>query len=298
MPDNFTPLLPSSDWNQEWKVLQKARRRKDNASYWDVRSHTFGSKDSPNHYVDAFLEKSGICAGESVLDMGCGTGALSLPLGMKNHPVIAADFSAGMLDKLRERLAEKSISSVSPLLMSWEDNWDDWGLGKNSVDLAFASRSVATDDLKSSLLKLTKVARKRACVTVTTGASPRVDERIMKALEIPCDFGHDYQYVLNILINDGLKPELSYIESTRKYTFDSIEEALDAFERMVSETAYTDEMNREELRKRLYPWIKDHLIKNSEAGKNDSKDHPQKAFCLDKPRSNVWAFISWNTDID
>lgn len=295
MSDNFTPLLPSTNWNQEWKKLQEVRRRKDSSSYWDSRSKTFGSKDAPSSYVEAFLQKSGIQEGESVLDMGCGTGALSVPLGLKSHPVIAADFSQGMLNKLSTSLNEKSITSVTPLLMSWSDNWDAHGVTKNSVDLAFASRSVATDDLKSSLLKLTEAARRRACVTVTTGSSPRVDERIMKVLGVSCDFGHDYQYVINILINEGLKPEISYIKSTRTYTFDSLDEAVDSFERMVIETGYRHESDRQEIRARLRPWIKDHLVANPAAKTTAKNSSSQKAFCLDRPRSNVWAFISWDT---
>lgn len=296
MSDNFTPSLPTTDWNEEWKQLQEARRRKDNSSYWDVRSKTFGSKDAPNPYVEAFLKKSGIQPGESVLDMGCGAGALSVPLGLNGHSVVAADFSQGMLDRLKTELGEKSVESVTPLLMSWSDDWAACGVDEKSVDLAFASRSIATDDLKDSLMKLTRVARRRACVTVTTGASPRVDERIMTAMGIHTDFGHDYQYVVNILINEGLKPELSYIESTRKYTFDSLDEAVDAFERMIIETGYKDASDSATLRERLRPWIQDHLIANPEAESESLGNKPQKAYCLDRPRSNKWAFISWDTD--
>ena len=77
----FTPLLTTRDWNEEWKELQKARRAADDASHWDKRAATFGSKDAPNPYVERFLDLAGIRPGESVLDMGCGTGALSMPLG-------------------------------------------------------------------------------------------------------------------------------------------------------------------------------------------------------------------------
>ena len=50
----FTPLLTTHDWNEEWKELQKARRAADDASHWDKRAATFGSKDAPNPYVERF----------------------------------------------------------------------------------------------------------------------------------------------------------------------------------------------------------------------------------------------------
>ncbi|MFR8830663.1 MAG: methyltransferase domain-containing protein, partial [Eggerthella lenta] len=102
MPENntsesFVNPLTARDWNEEWKRLQQARRRFDDASYWDKRSATFTTKDAPNPYVERFLELAGIREGETVFDMGCGTGALSVPLGKRGHKVVAADFSQGML---------------------------------------------------------------------------------------------------------------------------------------------------------------------------------------------------------
>ena len=144
----FTPLLTTRDWNEEWKELQKARRAADDASHWDKRAATFGSKDAPNPYVERFLKLAAIRPGESVLDMGCGTGALSMPLGAAGHLVVAADFSRGMLGVLEGELAERGIASVTPKLMSWEDDWAAHGVLPGSVDVAVASRSIATADLK------------------------------------------------------------------------------------------------------------------------------------------------------
>ena len=41
MHDEFTPLLTATDWNEEWKELQKVRRHADDAAFWDKRSATF-----------------------------------------------------------------------------------------------------------------------------------------------------------------------------------------------------------------------------------------------------------------
>ena len=166
MHDEFTPLLTSMDWNEEWKELQKVRRHADDAAFWDKRSATFTTKDAPNLYVEKFLEYAGIRPGETVFDMGCGTGALAVPLGEAGHKVVAADFSQGMLDQMQSRLDEAGVRTVFPKLMSWEDDWPAFGVREGMTDVAVASRSIATADLRDALLRLTEVARRRVCITL------------------------------------------------------------------------------------------------------------------------------------
>ena len=103
------------------------------------------------------------------------------------------------------------------------------------VDVALASRSVATADLRDSLLRLTDVARRRVCVTLATGSSPRTDERILNAMGLSSVLGRDHLYAFNILANEGLRPEVSYIDSERTDTFDSLDDAYDAFARMADD---------------------------------------------------------------
>ena len=135
MSDDFTPLLTSHDWNEEWKELQKARRHADDAAFWDKRSATFTTKDAPSPYVRQFLEYAAIRPGETVFDMGCGTGALAIPLGEAGHKVVAADFSPGMLDQMEARMAEAGVKGVFPKLMSWEDDWPAFGVRPGMTDV-------------------------------------------------------------------------------------------------------------------------------------------------------------------
>ncbi len=205
MHDEFTPLLTTTDWNEEWKELQKVRRHADDAAFWDKRSATFTTKDAPNLYVEKFLGYADIRPGETVFDMGCGTGALAVPLGEAGHKVVAADFSQGMLDQMQARLNEAGVRTVFPKLMSWEDDWPAFGVREGMTDVAVASRSIATADLRDALLRLTEVARRRVCITLATGSSPRVDERILAAVGLPSVLGRDYLYAFNILAAEGTK---------------------------------------------------------------------------------------------
>ncbi|MEY8459879.1 class I SAM-dependent methyltransferase [Eggerthellaceae bacterium 24-137] len=294
----FTPLLGSTDWNEEWKELQKLRRRADDSAFWDKRSATFTTKDAPSPYVEQFLTYADIRPGETVFDMGCGTGALALPLGAAGHKVVAADFSQGMLDQMQARLDETGIRTVFPKLMSWEDDWASFGVREGMTDVALASRSIATADLRDSLLRLTEVVRRRVCITLATGSSPRVDERILAAVGLPSVLGRDYLYAFNILAGEGIKAEVRYISSTREDTFTAPEDAYDKLAAMIDDSSAVQATGpeRERARANLREWITANLVPNEHAGEPDCKGVAQGAWRLAEARTVTWAFLAWNTD--
>lgn len=291
----FVPLLTTRDWNVEWKELQKVRRHADNASFWDKRAATFGTKDAPNPYVDRFLELAGVQPGETVFDMGCGTGALAVPLGAAGHSVVAADFSAGMLGVLQGELDARSINCVTTKQMSWEDDWNAHGVGPESADVCMASRSIAVEDIEEALLRLNSVARRRVCITLATGSSPRTDERILADLGLDHALGRDYLYAFNILIANGIYPEVSYIRSERADTFESFEDAHENLSKMINDSStFAPEEERTRAIVRLRGWLEGNLVENPRAGQLDRKGVPEKPFRLRNPRVITWAFIAWN----
>ena len=71
---------------------------------------------------------------------------------------------------------------------------DAAGMQPKSVDVAIASRSIATHDLAAALLKLDRTARRRCCITLIATGSPRVDRHIMDAIGASVTESHDYVY--------------------------------------------------------------------------------------------------------
>lgn len=65
------------------------------------------------------LERAGVQLGMRVLDAGCGPGRLTLPAASRVGPsgrVVALDIQAGMLEKLKSRLALHGLKNVEPML--------------------------------------------------------------------------------------------------------------------------------------------------------------------------------------
>lgn len=294
--DTFTPKLTTTDWNEEWIELQQARRAADSAAHWDERSKTYKQADSPTPYVEAFLEYAGVRPGEAVLDMGCGTGALAIPLGSMRHQVVAADFSRGMLERVAEDCARLGVDSVRCELMSWSDDWAAHGVGPKSVDVALASRSIATADLGDSLERLSATARRRCCITLPVGSSPREDERVLSAIGLQSLLGRDHLYAFMILSNRGYEPEVRYIASERLDTFDTEAAAYTKLEGMAVRAcgSMVDGAELERALERLRAWLPENLVENPEAGMADGRGGVQGPLRLREPRVTTWAFLGWD----
>ena len=292
----FTPKLTTTDWNAEWMALQQARRKADDPTYWDSRAHTFPTSTEPSLYARRFIELADIQHRETVFDMGCGTGALAVPLGLAGHKVVAADFSRGMLDRMSEALEQADVHTVFPMQLSWEEDWAAKGVRPGMVDVCTASRSIATANLRDSLLRLTDIARRRVCITLTTGSSPRTDERIMAELGLKDALCPDYLYAINILAAEGILPQVDFIRSERNDTFDTPEQAAESLRRMIDGAAgaVVVEKQRQAAYVRLHAWLNDNLVPNEHAGSPDGHGGTQKALRLRNPRVITWAFIAWD----
>lgn len=278
--------LLETDWNAEWKALQAARRSPDDPAFWDARAKHFKPRET-HPYARDFLALADARDGESVLDMGCGAGSLAIPLAQDGHRVLAADFSSQMLSALKDGIAYYGLENlVIPCKLAWDEDWSMANIEPKSVDVAIASRSIATSDLEAALLKLDRTARRRCCITLVANASPRYDTHIMNAIGASVTNSHDYVYAFNILVGLGINPEVSYIDSPRRDTFDSLEDGVTDFARML-------EGGNEHRIEALRDYLAGHMVENPHAGEPGPKGDPQGRYMLDHVRMVRWAFIAW-----
>jgi len=265
--------LMDTDWNTEWMQLQAGREFPRDASYWDKRADDFSATGDASAYALTFIEYAGLSPGESVLDVGSGSGTLALPLARAGHAVCAVDFSERMLAILRAQAAEEGLGGLRAIRASWEDDWPAAGI--RAADVAVASRSIAVTDLRAALRKLDASARRRVCLTAAV-------DGVLPALVAHATVGrdyrrhHDYVYVVNVLFQMGILPDVRFMRHEWNQPFADVESARAVIRRLI---APLDE--REEAQ--LGRYLEEHL---QEAG-----DGPWK---LDQTIVTTWAFIAWD----
>lgn len=267
------------DWKEAWAHYEKVRRAADDASYWNARAKSFSEKAGTSPYAAEFIERAQLDSGETVLDMGCGSGTLAIPLAQAGHEVWACDFSSEMLRILKERAAELGVGErIHTKLVSWADDWDEADVPV--CDVAFSSRSMAADDLWGAIEKIDSRARRRVCVTMGTNQSPRVDETLSAAIGRPKPGLPEFVYAMNMLWVMGKRPELSLISTLRQDRFESVDAAVEKHAQIMEATPAEVDLLRAYAVEHMRPV-------ETEDGIRWEFDHT---------RQTNWAFMSWSKE--
>ncbi len=272
------------DFAKAWREIDADKPSAGTSETWDERAKTYDKRKGIGNdaYGERFAKLLGLKPGERALDMGCGTGLLTVMFAGQGHPIVAADFSDGMLSILREKLAKAKADGdslpVEIVQAAWEDDWPACGIAPKSVDVAYASRSMAVRDLGDAVDKMSATARRRCAVTLSCAGSPRCNDAILEAVGRPASGRYDAAFLIDILWQKGFFPEVAYIESGHVHTYDTREALFeDSRERLSAHGAVTPEEDE-----MLSAYVKQH------AQETDGK------WSLEAFNNTSWAFVGWN----
>ena len=265
---------------------QASTINRDSQAYWNKRAATF-TRDATSDYERWLLDLLALEAGEEVLDMGCATGTLAVPLARAGHRVHGCDFAEAMLAILEERAAAEKLPITSHLL-AWEDDWEEAGLGKDSVDVAFASRSLMSGDVSACVRKLDAAARSRAAIVVPDSLLPSRDPRLLTYLGRAARRPRIVRDVTRVLASLGRTPVFATTRTFRPMRFSSFDEARTDLRRLAGPEPFTAREHR------LFDaYAAQHFARR--AAESPSGE-PSEMWVLDYKLPVTWIFIGWRTD--
>lgn len=185
-----------------------------NRTDWDAKADDFNRRVHKSGYNREFVERVGPRPGETLLDVGCGVGNLSLRFAETMEHVYALDFSPNMLAFLRENMEKEGVTNITPMELAWSDDWSEVPV----TDIVIASRSMEVDDMEAALKKLDEKARRAVCLSYKCGGS-FVDPKSLEVMGRDVESKPDYIYILNILYTMGITASVSFIESEGRGAF-------------------------------------------------------------------------------
>ena len=276
-------------WGWRWGVGATVAEGSvlDGRDYWNKRADTF-AQGSDGTNESRLLGLLALEPGQTVLDMGCATGTLAVPLGRRGHAVHACDFAERMLKVLGRVVADEGLP-VTAHLLAWEDDWAAEGLGENCVDAAIASRSLGSRSMRERLRRLDGVARHKAAITVSAGVTPSRDPRLLALLGREVDERPErVSDAVGILCDLGRLPVVAYLPTLRPMTFATLDDGLAELRKMVG----SEPLDGRE-RTLLDAFAAEHLERVWHVG---AGGEASEGWRLDYSLPVVWAFIGWRTD--
>ena len=244
------------DWLKYWQeaLKQKTDKNKD----WDKAAPHFHKRAKKDDYHDLLFSKLILNENDSLLDLGCGEGSITLPIAKQVRKVTGVDSSTKMLELLNKRAQEQNIKNIDTILKSLEDiSYEEIG----DYDVVLASRSLnGIIPIEETLKTINEIANKYVFITLFGPENWKIEKEFNEYIGKENKPFPEYNYMFNILYNMGIYANIERLDIKAYREYNSIEEAMD------NGKFRLDLLNDDE-KAQLKKYLNEILKKDSETGK-------------------------------
>ena len=271
---NFNDTPNDINWESFWqKKLSQKRKKPKN---WNKEAEKFAKRSKQDEYRENLFSKMRISKKDTILDLGCGEGSITIPLAEKGKKVTAVDSSSKMLEILNKKATDKNLKNIEII----KENLEEVTLEKvGKHDIVLLSRSInGIYSIKETLNNINNIAQKYVYITVTGPNNSKFERNFYGSINKKINKLHldsrSYSYLFNILINMKIYPNLENLEIKTNRIYDSIEDAIN-----------NGRWNLDNLTKNEKNQLYDYLNKNLRKNENGKLENPD-----DK---SDWVLIWW-----
>ncbi len=233
---------PDFDWNDIWNNLNKDRvysGKSTSAHKWDAFAEHFNRgviKDwkNKNSYINQLIKKLEVNSNDTILDIGCASGGISIPIAPKVKSVTGIDISGKMIAFFEKNITEYSLDNINTIIGQWEDVATQASFPKH--DIVIASRCLSGPELKEKLKKINKIASKKVYFTWITEISS-LQKSVYQILNRKFKQEPEYIYIFNLLYSMNINPKIDFIYCQNQESFANIEDAIERYQWILGDVA-------------------------------------------------------------
>src|SRR4051812_37124874 len=150
------------DWSERWRQQMQAASFRQLGDTWHVRAEQWNqtaTEENQSCFLENVLGRMDVSPDDSVLDVGCGNGLLSILLANRARRVTALDQAAAMVELTRKNATAAGVDNIVALHKDWTQV--EACVDVEPHDVVLSARSVLMLDLKRFLINLDRAALKR-----------------------------------------------------------------------------------------------------------------------------------------
>lgn len=212
------------DWNEIWKNEKYPMwvENGDLASYWDKDAAQRFRRISKNeNSSEKQIKEFNLRQTDIVLDIGCGTGRLTIPIAKRVKYVYGIDISKEMLKIAKEQAEKEGLKNIKLINANFE-TFDVNRIKKADVSVSY--NSLCVYDIKNTLIKINSITKRDVFIFTFAGKGEWLDERLAETIygkrirNVPSSA----EIIHNLLKEMGINPDYEVKHNTYKSECNSI----------------------------------------------------------------------------
>ena len=252
------------DWAYFW--AKKLEAKKDRTKDWNKAAPNFGKSAKKDDYHTKLIERIDVSENDTLLDLGCGEGSITIPLAKMAKSVTGVDSAYKMLEILNEKAKKDNIRNITTI----EEDLTKITIGNvGKHDIVVASRSLnGVLNITETIANINEIADKYVYITLFGPNNWKLEKEFYQSINKEYFEFPSHRYFFNILVDMGIYPNVENLNIGHEREYSNIEEALESGKWRL------DTLIDEE-KEQLYEYLED-ILEENENGKlsnpNDKAD--------------------------